>query len=78
MGKWGLEGYPLFNKGKNGVNQPITSGSKFSPRLTSVLTPRLMCVTKDLTACACPQNVCSLARDSDGDGVTELVMLFGE
>lgn len=78
MKKRGLEGYPLFNKEKIGVNQPITSDSNFSPRLASILTPRLIYMTRDLTAYACPQHTSSLAKDSHEDGVTELLRVFGE
>lgn len=77
-GKRGLEGHLLFNKGKNGVNQAVTSDSDFSSRLASNLTPRLIYMTTDLTACTCPQNIPSLAKGSSEDGVAELMTASGE
>lgn len=76
--KGGLEGHLLFNKGKNGVNQPATSDSNCSSIRASNLTPRLIYMTTDLTACTCPQNIPSLAEDSSKDGVTELMTVSGE
>lgn len=63
---------------KNGLNQPVPSDSNFSSRLGSNLTPRLIYVTTDLTACTCLPNILSLAKGSSEDGVTELMTVSGE